>query len=202
MRRAWTTLAAVGFTNLQMSMALSMVFVVLPDLEVSFPESSSATLSWAVKSSPLSAPRTLVIGAALAALGREARVCSPEPSLFDLGVGRLRQCHPMSTAVVLCRVVQALGSSLIIPCGAASFHRVPAGKRGLAVSSWAAGRRGGAPRPVLALGGLLIDVGSWRWAFWLNLPLGMAAFRRSRSSSPKHRPSERCACPTRPARCC
>src|SRR5262245_30981288 len=65
-RRAWGILAAVGTSNLQMSMALSMIFVVFPDLERSFPDSSSATLSWVVNIFTIVGAATLVIGSSLA----------------------------------------------------------------------------------------------------------------------------------------
>ena len=95
---------------------------------------------------------------------------------------------------MVCRVVQALGSSLIIPSGAAIvFPAFPLPKRGLAVSSWSAiGAVGAAAGP--SLGGLLIDIGSWRWAFWLNLPLGLVAFTVVALVIDELRPTIRCAC--------
>ena len=174
MRRAWTTLAAVGFTNLQMAMALSMVFVVFPDLEDSFPRSSSATLSWAVNIFTIVGAATLVIGASLARRWGARQALLAGTGLFTLA-SVAAAISPNVELLVLCRVVQALGSSLIIPSGAAIVYReFPLPKRGLAVTSWAAiGAVGAAAGP--SLGGLLIDLGSWRWAFWLNLPLGAVA---------------------------
>ena len=174
MRRAWTTLAAVGFTNLQMAMALSMVFVVFPDLEDSFPDSSSATLSWAVNIFTIVGAATLVIGASLARRWGARQALLAGTGLFTLA-SVAAAVSPNVELLVLCRVVQALGSSLIIPSGAAIVYReFPLHKRGIAVTTWAAiGAVGAAAGP--SLGGLLIDVGSWRWAFWLNLPLGIVA---------------------------
>ena len=174
MRRAWTTFAAVGLTNLQMAMALSMVFVIFPDLEHSFPHSSSATLSWAVNIFTIVGAATLVIGASLARRWGARQALLAGTSLFTLA-SVAAAVSPNVELLVVCRVVQALGSSLIIPSGAALvFPEFPLRKRGLAVSSWAGiGAIGAAAGP--SLGGLLIDVGSWRWAFWLNLPLGLTA---------------------------
>jgi EmrB/QacA subfamily drug resistance transporter len=174
MRRAWITLGAVGFTNLQMSMALSMVFVVFPDLEDSFPRSSAATLSWAVNIFTIVGAATLVIGASLARRWGARQALLAGTTLFTLA-SVAAALSPNVELLVVSRVVQALGSSLIIPSGAAIvFPAFPPRKRGLAVSSWSAlGAVGAAAGP--SLGGLLIDVGSWRWAFWLNLPLGLVA---------------------------
>ena len=174
LRRAWTTLAAVGFTNLQISMALSMVFVVFPDLEDSFPHSSSATLSWAVNIFTIVGAATLVVGASLTHRWGAKQTLIAGTSLFTVA-SVAAAVSPGVELLIVCRVVQALGSSLIIPSGSAIvFREFPPAKRGVAVSSWAAiGAVGAAAGP--SLGGLLIDVGSWRWAFWLNLPLGAVA---------------------------
>ena len=174
LRRAWTTLAAVGFTNLQISMALSMVFVVFPDLEDSFPDSSSATLSWAVNIFTIVGAATLVIGAALTHRWGAKQTLIAGTSLFTVA-SVASALAPGVELLILCRTAQALGSSLIIPSGSAIvFREFPPAKRGVAVSTWAAiGAVGAAAGP--SLGGLLIEIGSWRWAFWLNLPLGIVA---------------------------
>lgn len=174
LRRAWTTLAAVGFTNLQISMALSMVFVVFPDLEDSFPDSSSATLSWAVNIFTIVGAATLVIGAALTHRWGAKQSLIVGTSVFTVA-SVAAALAPGVELLIVCRTFQALGSSLIIPSGSAIvFREFPPAKRGIAVSSWAAiGAVGAAAGP--SLGGLLIDAGSWRWAFWLNLPLGVVA---------------------------
>ena len=174
MRRAWTALAAVGFTNLQMAMTLSMAFVVFPDLERSFPGASSASLSWAVNIFTIVGASTLVLGAALARRWGDKEALLTGTGLFTLA-SVAAAVSPTLTLLIVCRVGQALGSSLIIPSGAAIVYReFPMAKRGLAVTTSAAiGAVGAAAGP--SLGGLLIDIGSWRWAFWMNLPLGLVA---------------------------
>src|SRR5881394_2812853 len=83
-RRAWAILAVVGTSNLQMSMALSMIFVVFPDLERSFPHSSSATLSWAVNIFTIVGAATLVIGSALAVRRGPKRTLLTGLAIFTL----------------------------------------------------------------------------------------------------------------------
>src|SRR5881394_1435857 len=112
-RRAWAILAVVGTSNLQMSMALSMILVIFPDLEHSFPHSSSATLSWAVNIFTIVGAATLVIGAALARRWGAKRALLAGSGLFTLAsVGAA--VSPNVASLIACRVVQALGSSLII----------------------------------------------------------------------------------------
>jgi EmrB/QacA subfamily drug resistance transporter len=175
MRRAWTVLAAVGFTNFQMAMTLSMAFVVFPDLERDFPNASSATLSWAVNIFTIVGASTLVLGAALARRWGDKRALLAGTGLFT-AASIAAALSPGVTLLIACRTGQALGSSLVIPSGAALLYReFPLAKRGLAVTSQSAvGAVGAAAGP--SLGGFLINAGSWRWAFWMNLPLGLVAF--------------------------
>ncbi|HEV8297072.1 MAG TPA: MFS transporter [Acidimicrobiales bacterium] len=174
LRRAWKILAVTGLTNLQVSMALSMIFVVFPDLEQSFPNSSSATLSWAVNIFTIVGAATLVLGSAVSHRFGAKQSLLAGTALFTFG-SVAAAVAPGVGVLLACRVVQGLGTSLTIPSGAAIvFREFPVGRRGTAVATWSAvGAVGAALGP--SLGGLLIEVGSWRWAFWLNLPLGAVA---------------------------
>ena len=73
------------------------------------------------------------------------------------------------------RVVQGLGGGLLNPVGMAiGLRAVPRAVRGRMMSLI------GLPvvvGPVLGppLAGLVVDVASWRWIFWINLPLGVLA---------------------------
>ncbi|CAB4765345.1 unannotated protein [freshwater metagenome] len=175
MRRAWTVLAAVGFTNFQMAMTLSMAFVIFPDLERDFPGASSATLSWAVNIFTIVGASTLVLGAALAKRWGDKLALLTGTGLFTAS-SIAAALSPGVALLIGCRTGQALGSSLIIPSGAALLYReFPIAKRGVAVTAqMTIGALGAAAGP--SLGGFLINAGSWRWAFWINLPLGLVAF--------------------------
>lgn len=174
MRRAWTAMAAVGFTNLQMALTLSMAFVVFPDLERAFPDASSATLSWAVNLFTIVGASTLVLGAALARRWGDKRTLLLGTALFTAS-SVAAALAPGLAVLIACRVGQALASSLVIPAGASVIYReFPFAKRGVAVTTAAGiGALGATAGP--SLGGLLIDIGSWRWSFWMNLPLGVVA---------------------------
>ena len=75
--------------------------------------------------------------------------------------------------LVLARVVQGLGASLMSPQTMAVITRTfPAEQRGSAMSLWGAA----AGAAVLAgpiLGGLLIDGLGWQWIFFVNVPVGV-----------------------------
>jgi len=76
---------------------------------------------------------------------------------------------------VAMRVLQGIGGALMVPVGRLTVLRETPKKelvRAIAVLTWPA-----LVAPVLGppLGGLIADHGNWRWIFWLNLPLGLAA---------------------------
>jgi MFS family permease len=83
---------------------------------------------------------------------------------------------PAVSVLVAARVGQALGASLAMPSASGIvFTRFPPERRAAAMATWSGiGAVGAALGP--SVGGFLIDLGSWRWAFWLNLPLGLLAF--------------------------
>src|SRR5688500_2035729 len=77
--------------------------------------------------------------------------------------------------LILARGVQGIGAALLVPQSLAIISVCfPREERGRAIGVWAAASAIatslGPP-----LGGFLIDALSWRWAFWINLPLATAA---------------------------
>jgi len=75
--------------------------------------------------------------------------------------------------LIIARGLQGIGGALLIPGGLALIGGYfPAEQRGRAIGTWAAfGAIGGMLAPLLA--GSLVDVFSWRWIFYLNLPLSV-----------------------------
>jgi EmrB/QacA subfamily drug resistance transporter len=77
--------------------------------------------------------------------------------------------------LVLARVVQGVGGGAVFPVGMAMvYEQVPPARRGTAMGIWSAGI---AVAPALGptLGGLIITQLDWRWLFFLNVPIGLAA---------------------------
>jgi len=78
--------------------------------------------------------------------------------------------------LILARVVQGLGASMITPQTMAIITRIfPAQRRGAAMSLWGA-TAGVATLVGPILGGLLVDGLGWEWIFFINIPVGVFGF--------------------------
>lgn len=77
--------------------------------------------------------------------------------------------------LVVFRVLQGMGGGLLTPVGMAMLYRTfpPAERVAVGRILMFALVIGPATGPVL--GGFLIEQQSWRWAFWVNVPVGLAA---------------------------
>ena len=78
--------------------------------------------------------------------------------------------------LIIARVVQGLGASLMTPQTMAAITRLfPASQRGQAMALWGA-VAGVATLVGPILGGVLIDSLGWEWIFFVNVPVGVVAF--------------------------
>lgn len=83
---------------------------------------------------------------------------------------------PNLTTLIVARIFQGLGGGPIIPLSQAILWEIfPFRQRGLAMAIWGVGFILG---PILGptVGGYLADEWSWRWIFYINLPVGVLGF--------------------------
>ena len=83
---------------------------------------------------------------------------------------------PDLTTLIVARIFQGLGGGPIIPLSQAILWEIfPFQQRGLAMAVWGVGFILG---PILGptVGGYLADEWSWRWIFYINLPVGIIGF--------------------------
>jgi EmrB/QacA subfamily drug resistance transporter len=180
----WTLLAAI----LGSSMAFmdgTIVNVALPAIQRSL-QASAADAQWIIESYALFLAALLLVGGALGdRLGRR-RVFVCGVALFTLSSGL---CAAARTAdeLVAARALQGIGAALLVP---GSLALLSAGfaqaERGRAIGAWSAfSGITAAVGPVV--GGFLVDHLSWRWAFLLNLPIGLALAALSVAKVPESR---------------
>ncbi len=83
---------------------------------------------------------------------------------------------PNLTFLIIARVFQGIGGGPLIPLSQAILWEIfPMGQRGLAMAVWGIGIMMG---PIFGptLGGWIADNWSWRWIFYVNLPIGFLGF--------------------------
>src|ERR1700694_2270703 len=80
-----------------------------------------------------------------------------------------------TTELILFRVLQGIGGGMILPIGQLMMAEAAGPKRMGRVMSIVAVPAMLAPILGATLGGLIIDNTSWRWIFYVNLPIGLIA---------------------------
>ena len=147
----------------------TVVNVTLPVLQKAL-GATAIEVQWVVESYALSLASLLLLGGALAdKLGRRR--------IFALGVGLFALASigcgvaPDIRWLIAARAVQGLGGALLVPTSLALLGACfPPERRGRAIGKWSAFSAAAAGiGPVL--GGWLIQVASWRWVFWINVPI-------------------------------
>jgi EmrB/QacA subfamily drug resistance transporter len=149
----------------------SIVNVALPtiskDLDTSF-----ATVQWVVIAYLLTlATLTLGVGRLGDMLGKKP-IYTTGFAVFTAG-SVLCGIAPGISALVGARVIQAIGAAMIFALGMAIITQAfPPGERGKALGiSGALVSIGIVVGP--SIGGLIVDEWSWRWIFFVNLPIGI-----------------------------
>jgi EmrB/QacA subfamily drug resistance transporter len=168
--------AVVGVLSLAVFMSSLDLFIVnlaFPYIGREYAGTGLGSLSWILNG------YTIVFAAVLVPAGRWADRVGRR-KLFVAGlaafvVGSLFcGLAPGVAALIAARVVQAAGAGLMVPASLSLLlAAVPAEARSRAIGTWSAiGALGAALGPVI--GGSLVQF-SWRWVFWINLPVGIVA---------------------------
>jgi EmrB/QacA subfamily drug resistance transporter len=166
----------IATTILASSMALidgSVVNVGLPAIGASF-GADAVALPWVVSAYLLPLSALLLLGGAAGDRFGSRRLLMIGTGLF--GAASIAcALAPTLAWLLAARFVQGVSAALLMPGSLAILGRsFSGGARGRAIGIWAAaGAAGGALGPVL--GGWLIDAGSWRLIFLINVPLAAAA---------------------------
>lgn len=170
------------------SLDLSIVNVAFPALAHSFPSQSRAALAWVITAYAIVYASLLVTaGRSADRLGRR-RVFFTGLGVFTVASG-LCGLAPSLTLLVIGRVGQGLGAALLLPASLGLLLEVfPGESRSQAVALWAGvGALAVATGP--SLGAALISAGGWRWAFYVNLPVGLIAAASGRRVLPADAPA-------------
>jgi EmrB/QacA subfamily drug resistance transporter len=151
----------------------SVVNVALPTIAQSL-DADAAALQWIVNSYLLPLSALLLLGGAAGDHFGRRRLLIAGTTVFALASLGCALAPGLPT-LLAARLVQGIGAAMLMPNSLAILGQSFSGaSRGRAIGIWAAtGAAMGAIGPVI--GGWLIDLGSWRAIFLLNLPLACAA---------------------------
>src|SRR3954469_5671516 len=151
----------------------SVVNVALPAIGHSL-AAESAALQWVVNAYLLPQSALLLLGGAAGDRFGRRRLLIAGTSVFALASLGCALAPGLPT-LLGSRFLQGVGAAMLMPNSLAILGQSFSGEaKGRAIGIWAAtGAAAGAIGPVL--GGWLIDAGSWRLAFLINIPLSAAA---------------------------
>jgi len=169
----------------------TVVNVALPALQGAF-NATVVDVQWVVESYGLFLAALILVGGSLGDLFGRRRIFVTGVAIFaaaSAGCGMAMNIHQL----ILARSIQGVGAALLVPGSLAiistSFDEK---SRGQAIGTWSGFTAiTTAIGPVL--GGWLVGHASWRWVFFINLPLAAAvtaislwSIPETRSASAKH----------------
>ncbi|MDX6567081.1 MAG: hypothetical protein QOE10_2743, partial [Gaiellales bacterium] len=183
-------LALVCLAQFMVVLDATIVNVALPTLQKDL-HFSASSLQWVINS------YTLVFGGFLL-LGGRASDLFGRKRLFLAGIvvftaaSVLDGLAPSSGFLIAARALQGFGAALVSPAALSIVTTTfPEGRmRTRAMGIWAAIAVGGGAVGLL-LGGILTEYASWRWIFFVNIPVGLLAFVFATRFVPESRAPER-----------
>src|SRR6202042_254357 len=173
-RRRWTALAVIALIQFILVLDITVVNNALPHIQSSL-HFSRAGLAWVVDGYVLTAGGLILLGGRLAdLLGRKR--------MFLVGVTLFAVASILSGAavdpamLVASRFLQGIGEAIAGPAAfgliALLFTEPKERAQAIGVFGCVAGL-GGTLGPIIS--GLLIAAGSWRWIFFVNVPVAVIA---------------------------
>ena len=174
-RRKWLALGLLCVVQFMVVLDVAIVNVALPSIQVDL-GFSQGDLQWVISA------YALVFGGFLLLGGRAADIVGRR-RLFLVGVVVFTAASLMAglawsdTSLIAARVLQGLGAAVITPAALSILSTMfsEGRERNIALGAWGAVGGFGAVAGVL-LGGILTDALSWEWIFFVNVPVGVAAF--------------------------
>jgi EmrB/QacA subfamily drug resistance transporter len=173
-RRKWLGLALLLLVQFMVVLDIAIVNVALPSIQIDL-EFSQENLQWVISAYALLFGGFLLLGGRAADLLGRRR-------LFLVGIAVFTVASLVSglawseASLIGARAFQGLGAAIVTPAALSIISTTFAEgeDRNKALGAWGAVGAFGAVAGVL-LGGVLTDLLSWEWIFFVNVPVGIAA---------------------------
>jgi EmrB/QacA subfamily drug resistance transporter len=171
----WVVLVIVCLAQFMVVLDATIVNVALPHIQSSL-GFTEASLQWVINAYTLVFAGFLLLGGRMGDLLGRKRLFMIGLVIFT-GASFLNGIASTSGMLIGFRALQGLGAALISPAALSIISTTFAeGKeRARALGVWAAIAIGGSAVG-LVLGGALTQAFSWRWIFFVNVPVGILAF--------------------------
>jgi EmrB/QacA subfamily drug resistance transporter len=168
----WIVLVVACMAQFMVVLDATVVNVALPSIQHGL-HFSAANLPWVVNAYTLIFGGFLMLGGRAADLLGRKRLFIAGVALFS-AASLLNGVAQSSVMLVLGRGLQGLGGALVSPAALSIITTTFTDheERTKALGVWSAIAAGGGAVGLL-MGGVLTDVASWRWVFFVNVPVGI-----------------------------
>lgn len=169
----------VAATAAMASMDGGMVPILFADIERTFADSAATTLSWVFTAYTIGLAAFVVASGRLSDRTGRRRVFLMGVSMFVIGSG-VCAIAPTPALLIGARFVQGTGHALCTPASLGLLLDAwPAERRTQAIGAWI-GVGGIASGVGPTVGALIVEGGDWRWAFCLNVAIGVPVMWRAK----------------------
>ena len=174
-RRKWLALALLCTVQFMVVLDIAVVNVALPSIQTDL-GFSQENLQWVISAYALLFGGFLLLGGRAADLVGRRRMFLGGLVVFT-GASLLSGFAWSEGSLIAARALQGLGAAIISPAALSILTTTFAEghERNTALGAWGAVGAFGAVAGVL-LGGILTDLLSWEWIFFINVPVGVGAF--------------------------
>jgi len=171
-RRRWIALLLLCMVQFMVVLDIAIVNVALPSIQTDL-GFTQENLQWVISAYSLVFGGFLLLGGRLADLLGRRRVFMVGLVIFTIG-SLLCGLSWSEGSLIAARALQGLGAATISPAALSILTTMfrEGRERNIALGAWGAVGGVGAAAGVL-LGGVLVDLLSWPWIFYVNVPVGV-----------------------------